>query len=188
VRINRLFAVALAGALMLGASAPAMAAGKSKGKTTAPGQTKQKPVKKAKKTKAGVSGGGVVDLGEFSIQARLRSPDKGHFNYTSSNGAFKVRCKGFTPYDPATVSPTYPRSVSVTFQNCSITGQTGRGPLTVAVTDNGQPTETQDGQPAATPVATDAVSFSMPGPLAADGTPSTTMYGGNLTDGNVKIR
>lgn len=191
---NRLFAAGLAAALMLGAaSSPALAKpGKAKGHAygkskTKPEKEKPAPAKKAKKTKAGVSGGGTVANGSFSIQARLRSTDKGHFNYTSTNGAFKVRCRGFNAYDTAAVSATYPRTVSVTFKSCAITGQAARGPLTVTVTDNGK-AEPKDGQPAVAPVAPDAVGFSMPGPVATDGSATTTPYGGNLVDGNVKIR
>jgi hypothetical protein len=188
---------------MLGAAAaPALAAGKghAKGKATAPGQTKQKPAKPAdkkpdkkakpaKKSHFGVSGGGTVAGGSFSIQARLRKPSNGHFNYTSTDGKFKVRCKD--GWDAPTAEPVlsaYPRTMDVTFKSCQITGQATKTNLVVTVTDNGQPTKTKDGQPAAAAVAKDAMRFGVAGPAAADGNPTTTTWGGDLVDGNVKIR
>ena len=199
MRHKRLFAAGLTAALMLGAAAAPALAKPDKAKGHAYGKSNTKPEKpakpatpakgkKAKKTKAGVSGGGTVANGSFSIQARMRSTDKGHFNYTSTDGAFKVRCRGFEAYDTAAVSATYPRTVAVTFKSCAITGQAAKGPLTVTVTDNGQVKDDQPAVAPAAPVAPDAMSFSRPGAPAADGTPTTTSYGGNLTEGNVKIR
>lgn len=171
VRHHRLFAAGLAVALMLGAaSAPASAAGKGKAKGKA---------KAAKKSHFAVSGGGSVAGGSFSIQARLRKPSNGHFNYTSTDGLYKVRCKdGWDAPATEPVLGAYPRTMDVTFKNCQITGQPKMN-LVVTVTDNGQPTDTGTGQPAAAPVK-DALRFDVPGPAAAQG--------GDLVEGNVKIR
>jgi hypothetical protein len=183
VRHHRLFAAGLAAALMLGAAAPALAApGKAKGKANAPGQTKTKPnkptpkPKKAKKTKSGVSGGGVVNGAEFSIQARLRdvrdgSASKGHFNYTDATT--KVRCRGFVGFAETTPTEAFPRTRSVIFNNCRVNDQPPPGQITVEVVDGGQP-------PSVTPAGTDSISFSLPNVV--------TPFGGTLTDGNVKIR
>jgi hypothetical protein len=176
VRHHRLFAAGLAAALLLGAAAPALAdTGKGKGKAEAPGQTKTTPNKPAPKpkTKSGVSGGGVGNGGEFSIQARLRdihelattttpvpSTSKGHFNYTDATT--KIRCRGFETFTPVD------RTAKVPFKNCTMNGQP-TAPITVTVTDNGQPKY----EALPTPVA-DHIAF-----LTVDL---------NLTDGNVKVR
>ena len=97
------------------------------------------------------------------FQARPNSKANGHFNYTSTDGSFKVRCQdGFVSWNKPTSNP-----VDVTFNNCLITGQ-ARGPIKVTVTDAGQ-------HP--TPPAKDSMSFSVAG----------TVYGGPLTGGNVKV-
>jgi hypothetical protein len=191
VRHNRLFAAGLAAALMLGAASPALAdaangKGKAKGHVNKP--EKQKPTKKVPETKGkkgGVSGGGYNAGGEFSIQARLRSKSKGnHFNYTSIDGLFKVRCRdGFQDFAPVGNTAT------VTFNKCLVTGQADRMDLTVTVTDNGQPPKTDPGQPSATPTLTDWMGFSVTVPAVAPATtPTTTSYEGNLTGGNIKVR
>jgi hypothetical protein len=165
---------------MLGAATPALAKpGNGKGhayghSTTKPAKPEPKAPKspKAKKTKSGVSGGGAVSGGEFSVQARLRSLDKGHFNYTSTDGLFKVRCHdGFQTFTP--VIGQTERSASVTFNNCRVTGQAQAMQITVAVIDRGQPS--------VTPPVADEMSFTVP-------TVPPTTYGGVLTDGNVKVR
>jgi hypothetical protein len=179
VRHHRLFAAGLAAALMLGAAAPALA-GPGKGKANAPGQTKTKPkpektkppAKKAKKTKSGVSGGGVVNGAEFSIQARLRdvrngSASKGHFNYTDATT--KIRCRGFNEFTPNLADGT----ATVVFKNCTVTGQPTVTTIEVKVDDNGQPNYV------ATPPVADTISF-VAGTLTV---PVTA-----LTDGNVKVR
>lgn len=167
---NRLLAVGLAAALVLGSAAtPVLAAGNGKA-------AKEKPAKKAKPAKKShfaVSGGGATTDGSFSIQARLRKPSKAHFNFTSADETFKVRCKSGWKDAPQTepVLTAYPRTMDVTFKDCKITGQANRMDLEVTVIDNGQPTETQ--------VAKDAVSFTAPGGAT---------WGGDLVEGNVKIR
>lgn len=155
MRHHRLFAAGLA-ALILGAAAtPSLAAGKSKGKP-------------AKKSHFAVSGGGAVAGGSFSIQARLRKPSNGHFNYTSTDGTYKVRCNdGWDAPGTEPVLGAYPRTMDLTFKNCQITGQR-KMHLVVTVTDNGQ---------------RDAMRFAVPGPAAG-----TTPHGGDLVEGNVKIR
>lgn len=155
MRHDRLFAAALAAALMLGAaSAPASAAKKAQ---------PAKKAKPAKKSHFGVSGGGSVAGGSFSIQARLRKPANGHFNYTSTDGTYKVRCKdGWDAPATEPVLGAYPRTMDVTFKNCQITGQPKMN-LVVTVTDN-----------------KDALRFDVPG--------TATTRGGDLVEGNVKIR
>ncbi len=179
MRHHRLFAAGIAAALMLGgAAAPALAKpGKANGHAYGKNNTKPakpekpaKPAKKAKKTKAGVSGGGAVGTADFSIQARQRSTDKGHFNYTDG-ATTKVRCRGgFTSTTPVTVGTE--TTVDVTFTACSATGITGSFPLTVTVVDRGEPS--------VTPPVTDRISFQLPG--------AATPLGGELTGGNVKVR
>jgi hypothetical protein len=184
VRHNRLFAVGLAAALMLGAASPALAAGKAKGKATAPGQAKpkptkpekQKPAKKAKKTKAGVSGGGTITTlagpAEFSIQARLRditgdapSTGKGHFNYTSADGTVKIRCRGFDKFAPTGNVAVVP------FNNCTVSGQPTVTEIDVTVTDNGDPE--------AIPPVADVIDFTAGAVDVVDAP---------LTSGNIKVR
>lgn len=176
MRHHRLLAAGLAAALMFGAASPALAAGKgkAKGKATAPGQTKQKPAKKAKKTKSGVSGGGAVGTTEFSVQARLRdikagatSTSKGHFNYTSADGTIKIRCRGFDTFIPAGGVAEVP------FNNCTVSGQPDVKEITVKVTDNGQP------KYEALPVVADVIDFTA-------GT--VDVVDAPLTGGNLKVR
>jgi hypothetical protein len=177
VRHHRLFAAGLAAALMLGAASPALA-GPGKGKAEAPGQTKAKPnkptpkPKKVKKTKSGVSGGGVVNGAEFSIQARLRdvhepstSTSKGHFNYTDATTT--IRCRGFEKFIPDFAAGT----AVVQFKNCTVTGQPAVTTIEVTVDDNGQPKYEA-------PVVADHISF----------VAGTLTVNGDLTDGNVKVR
>jgi hypothetical protein len=186
VRHNRLLAAGIAAALMLGAASPALAAGKAKGKATAPGQAKPKPAKPAKpekqkpakKTKSGVSGGGVVGGAEFSIQARLRdikdgTTSKGHFNYTTADGLTTIRCRGFNSFaaDTATGMATVP------FKNCTLNGQAIAGGLQVMVDDNGQPNYE------AVPAVADAIDFT-----ATAGAVTVDVMDAALTDGNVKVR
>ena len=159
MRHHRLFAAGLAAALMLGAAAPAMAASKGK-----------KPPPATKGKKSGVSGGGAVAGGAFSIQARLKSKAKGHFNYTSTDGTFKVRCKGFDPFAPNLTAKT----AAVPFKNCTITGHPTVKTLTVNVVDRGNPPD--EGAQSST-VARDSIGFDV-----------GRSYGGNLVDGNIKVR
>ena len=184
---NRLFAAGLAAALLLGVATPAMAKQpNNKGKKGSPpghSQPKQKkPAPATKGKKSGVSGGGGVAGGSFSIQARLNSKSKGHhFNYTSTDGLFKVRCReGFEPFTP--VLGATEKSASVTFKACKVTGQPGPVPITVKVADRGQPTD-KAAQPAVTPAVVDWMDFSVTNAAAV-----ATPYGGNLTSGNVKVR
>jgi hypothetical protein len=160
LRHHRLFAAGLAAALMLGAAAPAMAASKGK-----------KPPPATKGKKSGVSGGGAVAGGAFSIQARPKSKAKGHFNYTSTDGTFKVRCKAFDTFTPDLAAKT----ASVPFKNCTITGHPTVKTLTVNVVDRGNPPD--EGTQPSTPVVRDTISFDV-----------GRSYGGNLVDGNIKVR
>jgi hypothetical protein len=164
LRHHRLLAAGLAAALLLGAAGPALAApGKAKGKADAPGQTKQKPAPPPTKgKKGGISGGGTVAVGEFSIQARTKSKSKGHFNYTSTDGLTKVRCRGF---HGLTAAPGNPGTASVTFDNCVVNGQPAAD-IVVEVIDRGQPS--------VTPPVADHIKF-----LTVDH---------DLTDGNIKVR
>lgn len=186
MRRHQLFAAGVSVALLLGAATPALAKsdkGKALGHEKHPAASrpakgpkpaKQKPAKKTPATKgkkSGVSGGGVVTDGTFSIQARK---SRGHFNYTSTNGSFKVRCReGFEPFTP--VLGATERTAKVTFKACQVTGQPGPVPITVDVTDRGQPS--------VTPAVADWIGFSVTNAAAV-----TTAYGGNLTDGNIKVR
>ncbi|HEV3364858.1 MAG TPA: hypothetical protein VG795_12115, partial [Acidimicrobiia bacterium] len=123
---------------MLGAATPALAVpGNGKGKGHAYGHAKpkpQKPEKPAKEPKqpkpkknVGITGGGTIPQGEFSIQAKPGSRAKGHFNFTTPNDpataadeSTRVRCKGFTGYmGPTTEAPN---TASATFTNCKVNG------------------------------------------------------------------
>lgn len=168
MRHHRLFAAGLAAALILGAAAPAMAAGKAK---KAPPATKGR--------KSGVSGGGSVAAGDFSIQARPKSKAKGHFNYTSTDGTFKVRCKAFDTFAPNLTAKT----AAVPFKNCTITGHPAVKTLTVNVVDRGNPPD-PTAPPSATPVARDWIGFDITNPATA----AVTSYSGDLVGGNIKVR
>ena len=181
MRHHRLFAAGLAVALMLGAASPALADGKGKAKgkpnhgSSKPKPKPDKPAKKVKKTKAGVSGGGAVGTAEFSIQARLRdikaettTTGKGHFNYTSADGTIKIRCRGFDNFAPDYVLHT----AAVPFKNCTVAGQPTVTTITVTVTDRGQP------KYEAVPAVADHIAF-VAGTLTVDS---------DLTGGNVKVR
>ena len=178
MRNHRLFAAGLAAALMLGgAASPALAKpgnGKGYGKDNAPGHTEPKPnppkgPKPKKINDIGVSGGGKVSTGDFSIQARTKHYTKGHFNFDGTDGS-SVRCRGFSD-----VLKSVPGTVTVTSTNCdaSAAGQPARHGLTVAVTvtDNGQPKS----------AVADVVTFTI------SDVPGVT-FGGPLTGGNVKVR
>jgi len=176
VRNHRLFAAGLAAALMLGVASPALATpGKGKGKALAKGHQTPKPkahkpeAPTTKGKKGGVSGGGSIAGGEFSIQARLRSKSKGaHFNFTSTDGKTKVRCRdGFQAFTP-TVTATE-GSASVTFNNCQVTGQSKSVNVTVDVKDR---------------AVADWMAFSYSAPGAA----AATSLSGDMTSGNIKVR
>ena len=181
---RQLFAAGVAFALMLGATAPAMAKpnnGKAKGHVHKPVVREEggnnlyvHKVPGRIKYPNGVSGGGEFATGSFSAQARMKHQPKGHFNYTANDGSFKLRCRGFVPFETAPTKPT----ASVDFTNCETTTgaepnqvRTNVGTVTVVFTDNGQPSETR-----AAPK--DNVTFTVVG----------TTYGGDLTGGNIKIR
>ncbi len=168
MRHHRLFAAGLAAALILGAAAPAMAAGKSKGKANKAAKTKKAPPA-TKGKKSGVSGGGSVAGGEFSIQARPKSKAKGHFNYTSTDGTFKIRCKAFDSFAPDLTA----KKATVPFTNCTITGQPTVKTLTVNVVDRGNPPD-PTAQPSATPAPRDWIGFDN--------------VAGDLVSGNIKVR
>jgi hypothetical protein len=195
VRNHRLFAAGLAAALMLGVASPALAApghGKGKGKALAKGHQTPKPkahkpeAPKTKGKKGGVSGGGSIAGGEFSVQARLRSKSKGaHFNFTSTDGKTKVRCRdGFQAFTP-TVTATE-GSASVTFNNCQVTGQSAPVNVTVDVKDRAKDdANDKDKAPvAATPAVADWMAFSYSAPGAA----AATSLSGDMTSGNIKVR
>lgn len=168
MRRYQLFAAGVSVALLLGATTPALAKpDKASGHQKAPPATKGK--------KSGVSGGGALNGGEFSIQARLKSKAKGHFNFTSATT--KVRCRGFEPFTvPAAGQP-----VAVTFKNCKVNDQVlaAPGTLVVTVIDRGQPKAAT----ATTPAVADWMGFSLTNTAAV-----VTAYEGNLTDGNIKVR
>ena len=179
MRNHRLFAAGLAAALMLGGASPALAApGHGKGKTHKP------EAPKTKGKKGGVSGGGSIAGGEFSIQALLRSKSKGaHFNYTSTDGKTRVRCRdGFQAFTP-TVTATE-GSATVTFKNCQVTGQSAPVNVTVDVKDRAK-NDANDKAPAATtPAVADSMGFS----YTASGAAAATSLSGDLTSGNIKVR
>jgi hypothetical protein len=142
VKHHRLFAAGLAAALMLGAASPALADGKGKAKGKPNhGSSKVKPAPKPKKPKknVGITGGGTVTKGSFSIQAKPGSKAKGHFNFTTpddtttvADESVRTRCKGFKGY----VAPTDPApyTATATFTNCKVNGVTAAD-VTVTVTD-----------------------------------------------------
>jgi hypothetical protein len=166
VKHHRLFAAGLAAALMLGAASPALADGKGKAKGKPNhGSSKVKPAPKPKKPKknVGITGGGSVTKGSFSIHAKPGSKAKGHFNFTTpddtttpADESVGTRCKGFKDY----VAPTdlAPHTASATFLNCKVNGVPSAD-VTVTVTD---------------------------------GTPDhivvTNLFDENLTGGNIKVR
>jgi hypothetical protein len=141
---HRLFAAGATVALLLGGATPALAAKPSHANGPKAGHVKgpkadkpahpahpakpAKPTPKPKKSKAGVSGGGVTSAGaEFSVQGRADGKPKGHFNYTSAT--LTVRCKGVTYSAPGTITSTTcvekvgeartPISVTATFVDSS---------------------------------------------------------------------
>ena len=177
MRHNRLFAAGLAAALMLGAASPALAdgKGKAKGKATAPGQTKQKPSKptKAKKT-SGVSGGGSVLGASFSILARTNHLSKGHFNYTTNDETYKLRCRDFSA---AGVYSNTASTVTLTGAKCSLTTVVNQVATTQQVFINA--TFIDNGQPAS--ATKDAAFFYLTTDLV-------NKVGGDLTGGNIKVR
>ena len=157
MRRHRLFAAGVSVALLLAAGSPALAApgnGKAKGhakhdkpaKPAKPAKTKPAPAPKVKKSKAGLSGGGsvaaTIGTAEFSVQSRSGREDKSHFNFTSADGTYKLRCRDFKyAADPA-------NSKVVTFSDdCALTtgpenARVRTSPTVSATfTDNGQPTE-----------------------------------------------
>jgi hypothetical protein len=174
---RQLFAAGVAIALMVGAASPAIAKpnnGKAKGHVHKPAKTPHAPKGPKANNKSGVSGGGAVALGTLSAQARMKHQPKGHFNYTSNDGTFKLRCRGFVPFAVAPTKPT----TSVDFTNCETTTgtepnqvRTSIGTVSVAFTDNGQPS-------AAPAALKDRVTFTI----------GAVEYGGDLTGGNIKIR
>ena len=163
---RQVFATAVSIALLFGAAAPALAAGKGKAKGHVNKPVKTKPAPKApnaNKNKHGVSGGGTITQGTFSAQARMKHQPKGHFNFTGTG--LTLRCKAFVAFE---VAPTNPATVK--FTKCStITGteptevKTPADDVSVVFTDNG---------------AVDSISFDFGG----------TTYAGTLSDGNIKIR
>jgi hypothetical protein len=199
LRRNQLLAAGVSVALLLGAATPAFAKpnkGKAlghqnntpadsrpaKGPKPAKPNPKPKPPKKtpaAKGKKSGVSGGGVVTDGTFSIQARNNRPGrlaKGHFNYTSNDEAFKLRCRDFSA--PGVFSITDPpKTVTLTNAKCSLAtvvnlvSQTRDVTINATFTDNGQPKS----------AVKDVASFTV------SDIPDTT-FGGSLTGGNIKVR
>lgn len=177
---NRLLAAGLAAALLLGVATPAMANKPNKGKKGNPpghSQPKQKkPAPATKGKKSGVSGGGTMNGGETSIQARPKSNARGHFNYTSATT--KVRCRGFDRTNFSVPKPYNGEEVSVTFKNCKVNDQP-LAELVVRVIDRGQP----QAATALTPAVADWISFSL-----TDAAAVATAYEGNLTDGNIKVR
>lgn len=167
---------------MLGAGAPALAAPvKAKGKTNAPGQNKAKPKpdKPAKtpaqpkpKKNVGITGGGTIPQGEFSVQAKPGSKARGHFNFTTpddpattADESTRVRCKGFDRASYAGPTAEAPNTASATFTNCKVNGASV-DPIPVSVTD---------GSP-------DTITFTVPG------TTPVVVSNQALTDGNVKVR
>jgi hypothetical protein len=197
VRNHRLFAAGLAAALMLGMASPALATPGShgKGKALAKGHGKSKPNKpnphkpaapSTKGKKGGVSGGGSIAGGEFSIQALLRSKSKGaHFNYTSTDGKLKVHCKrDFTAFVPTFTGSE--GAASVTFTNCQVTGQSAKVSVTVDVKDRAN--NDAKAPTTATPAVADFMGFSYSVPAAAGALPTTATVGGDMTSGNIKVR
>ena len=185
MRRYQVFAAGVSVALLLGAGTPALAA-PGKGKGHAYGRTDSKPAKapkapaapKPKKTKSGVSGGGAVTGGEFSIQGRLRNLDKGHFNYTSTDGKFKIRCRGFEA-DDVTISGSV-ATVDFDADDSATTRNGVRGTATVkgTFTDGGQPAETTP--PTAGPDSVDLT--------VAETAPAAPVAVAGPVTGNIKVR
>lgn len=172
---RQLFAAGVAVALMLGAGAPALATpghGKAKGHDPAkPGKGPKAPAPKGPKAKqARLSGGGVTteDGASFSVQVRADRPSKGHFNYTTADGALKVRCHGVDLHPVFTFDPA-PPTATITATCREITAGKPRPTIDVSVrfTDNG---------------ATDSAEFTF---TRSGQTPITD---NGVKSGNVKIR
>lgn len=169
---HRLFAAGVAAAMILGIGGPAMAApGKGKGhayghaKKAAKPAKPEKPAKgpKAPKSKAHLTGGGTTANGvEFSVQGKGGKLDKAHFNYTSADGAIKVRCRGFDSMDAVVYVQPGPPAMHVTAE-CHTKGEgRTRTPiwLDATFTDNGETGDTAsislDRRDGVTPVITDS--------------------------------
>jgi hypothetical protein len=199
LRRNQLLAAGVSVALLLGAATPALAKpnkGKALGhqnntpadsrpaKGPKPPQPKPKPPKKtpAAKSKLGVSGGGSVGTGEFSIQARNSRLSKGHFNYTAPG--LKVRCRGFESGDvtfsplPAPTTANFNTSEAPNADCVTIRADGLRRPATVVgtFTDGGQPSETEPPTP-----GPDSVDFTV-----SDGLVPVEVAG--PVTGNIKVR
>jgi hypothetical protein len=172
----RLFAAGAAVALLLGGASPAMAKvnnPKAKGHVNKPAKTTPPP--KAKKSKAGVSGGGAIGANEFSIQARQVRLAKGHFNFTDPEHTYKLRCRGFEP-DSLTITAS---SAHLVTSKCETTRADGvRRPATLDATfvDNGQPAESEVPTP-----GPDTINFT-----ATDAISAVTWTG--PVNGNIKVR
>jgi hypothetical protein len=169
---RQLFAAGVAVALMISAGAPALATpghGKAKGHVNKPAKTKPAP-KGPKAKQARLNGGGVTteDGASFSVQVRADRPRKGHFNYTTADGALKVRCHGVDLHPVFTFEPA-PPTATITATCREITAGKARPAIDVSVkfTDNG---------------ATDSAEFTF---TRSGQTPITD---NGVKSGNVKIR
>ena len=128
VQRYRLFAAGAAVALLLGGASPAMA-------KPAKGPKAPKAAKTPKVKSGRVNGGGIfAGKAGFSVQARAGNPkNKGHFNYTSSDGTFKVRCKGIEFHPVAYVAPA-PATARITGECWEGAGRKSRTPISLDAT------------------------------------------------------
>jgi len=198
MRHHRLFAAGLAAAMLLGVATPAMAKQPDHGNKgnppghsdTKPGKGPKpadppKPPKPPKAKNGGVSGGGSIAAGTFSIHARTDRFAKGHFNYTSTDEKFKVRCRDF---DPATDSVTITGNTAVLKAKCTTLAPKRSGKdiwVEATFEDNGDPAK--DATATATPAPKDKVTFKYFNTNDYTAAPAE-QYTGELTGGNVKVR
>ena len=154
---HRLFAAGLSAALLLGVATPAMA---KPAKGNAWGHNKSaKPAKPAKdpkapkapkapKSKGHLNGGGTTANGvSFSVQGKDGKLRQAHFNYTSADGATKVRCKGFDQMTRVEYVTVGAPAMHVVSDNCVAKGPGNtRTPvaLDATFTDNGATGDTAD--------------------------------------------
>ncbi len=142
---QRLFAAGVSVALLLGVASPALA---KPGKGHAHGH-KNKPVKAAKpakepkapKSTARVNGGGVSFNGvEFSVQGKGDKLRQAHFNYTSADGAIKIRCRSFEAMSPVVYIQPGPPAMHVTADCVAKGPANARTPVALDATfvDNGE--------------------------------------------------
>jgi hypothetical protein len=112
VRRHRLLATGISAALMIGGAAtPVLARGpESSGRISGFGRT--------------------ADKANFTASVRQDRPDKGHLDYRSADGRFRVRCDGFDSYSTRMYIQAGPPAAMVT-GTCWLKGPRQRTKVTV---------------------------------------------------------